>query len=341
MTDTNYNQTAPTGTAPAGGWGPARLRHVSWSSIFLGLVIAVAFQIMLGLLGLGLGFTAVDPQQPTPGSVGAWSIGSAIYIILVNIIALFIGAYIASRLAPALTKQSAIFHGMSIWALATIVMLWLGTTTVGLAISGMSSAVSGIASAAGQAVQTVVPEDLNLGSIDYQDLPQPLRQTLEENDITPEDLQQEVTGAFRQAVSRQEQQQLMQELRQTVQEVMRSPGQAGEQIGQAVDEMFGPGGILNEQDMNQLRSTLAQRLNLSEQEVQQITDQVQQGIQEAGENIKQTVEGAQQQAAETAKAVGDQVGKIAWGLFFANLLGLIAAVIGGKMGEVKTPLERH
>lgn len=311
-----------------------RLRHVSWGAIFLGLVIAVAIQIVLGLLGLGLGFSIVDPADPM-GGIGAWSISTAIYVVIVNIIALFVGAYVAAHLAPGLTDRSAIFHGLSIWALATILMVWIGTTTVGMIVSGIGSAVSGVASATGQAIEVVVPEDISLPDINYQDLPEPLRQTLEENGITPENLTQEVRNAYRDVVSRQQEQRLLQELRQTIGDILRNPTRAPEEIDQAIDEVFGEGGILTQQDLTEMENTLQQRLNLSDQEVQQITSQFQQTIQEAGETMKQAVQTARKEARQTAQAVSDRIGSMALWMFFANILGLIAAVAGGKIGEVR------
>ena len=46
--------------------GPKRL---SWGAIFAGVVIAVAIQLVLGILGTGIGLTMVDPVEgTTPGA---------------------------------------------------------------------------------------------------------------------------------------------------------------------------------------------------------------------------------------------------------------------------------
>lgn len=77
-----------------------RLRHVSWGAIFAGLSIAIALQILLGFLGIGLGFSMLDPTDPM-GGFRSWGIGTGIYFVLTQVLSLFAGGYIAVRLAPA------------------------------------------------------------------------------------------------------------------------------------------------------------------------------------------------------------------------------------------------
>ncbi|MEX1032359.1 MAG: hypothetical protein WDZ30_03280 [Cellvibrionaceae bacterium] len=337
MSDYTRDPTTPPGavTPAEGAFLRERLRHVSWGAIFAGLIIAIALQILLGLLGIGLGLQILNPSDPV-GGVRAWGIATSLYVVVVQIISLFAGGYIAARLAPALTDQTAMFHGLTIWALATIIMVWIGGTTVGLAFSGLSNAISTVGSATTSAVETVIPDDISLPDLDYQSLPEPLRETLRENGITPDNFQQELRGAYRDVVSPQEEQRVMRELREAIQAILQSPGSAPEEIDQAMDNIFGRGGILSEEDLNQVENTLQERLDLSDQEVQQITNQVQQSIDQTREAVRESVQTARQEAREAAEAASDAIASIALWLFVANLLALIAAVIGGKVGEVKT-----
>lgn len=311
-----------------------QLHHVSWGAIFLGLVIAIGVQVLLGLLGIAIGFSAFDADDPS--GAGAWGIGTSLYAIAVQIISLFLGGYIASRLSPARTGQSAMMHGASIWALATIVMVWLGTTTAGMVVSGVSSAMSSIGSVAGQAVQTVIPEDfsMSLPEIAYEDLPDPVKERLRENGITPDNLQQELNSVFRQVVTEQEQQKIVQELQQAATRIIRNPTTTPDQIKKTIDDIFGKGDILSQQDLEELERTLQNRLNLSDQEVKEITNQVQQRLEEARRTAQQAVETAQREAIEAADWASDQIGSVALWAFIASLVGLIAAVLGGKVGEI-------
>lgn len=311
-----------------------KLRHVSWGSILLGLAIAIAIQILLGLLGIGLGFAIVDPVDPM-GGIGAWSVATSVYLVISQIIALFIGGYVASHLAPSLTDRTAMLHGLAIWALATIAMLWLGTTVVGSAVSGAGKAVSGIASATGQAIEAAVPDGLSLPDIDMADLPEPVRRTLQEHGVTPANLRDELWGAFRDVVSPREERRVMAELRRAAQSALARPTEAAAIIERALDNVFGANGILGRDDLGQMRTALQQRLELSDREVEEIMTRVEQGIGEARQTMSQTINEAQKTALEAADTVTDRIGSIALWLFLASVLGLIAAVIGGRLGEAR------
>jgi len=54
------------------GKGVTRL---SWGAIFAGVVLAVAVQLVLGILGTGIGLTMVDPVEgTTPGAAASASV---------------------------------------------------------------------------------------------------------------------------------------------------------------------------------------------------------------------------------------------------------------------------
>lgn len=332
---------APTHTVPAGSTAGddraylrGRLRHVSWGAIFVGLIIAIALQILLGLLGVGLGFSILDPTDPM-GGVRAWGIGTGIYFVLVQVLSLGVGGYIAARLAPARTDQTAIFHGLSIWALATIIMVWLGGTGVGLAVGGMTSALSAIGSGTAQAVEAVVPEDITMPDLSFEALPEPVKQTLRENGITPEDFRQEMRSVYREVVSEQAERRLIQRAQQAITSILQNPTQAPEEVDQAIDDMFGAEGILSEEDLTELQNTLQRRLNISDQEARQIREEAEQAIDEARTAFKEGVQTAKEEAAQAAEQVSEAIASIALWLFFANLLAMVATVVGGSVGKVE------
>lgn len=335
MTEPTHNHTSALATSDRFAISD-RLRHASWGAIFAGLIIAIAVQILLGLLGLGLGLSILDPSDPM-GGIAGWGIATGIYVVVVQIVSLFVGGYVAARLAPAHTHQTAMFHGLSIWALATIIMVWLGGNTLGLAASGLTSTASAIGSGTAQAVKAVMPDDISLPDISYQSLPEELKQKLRQNGITPENFQQEMRNAYNQVVSRQERQQLLQRLQQTIGAILQNPTQAPEEIDQAIDEVFGQGGILSQEDLAQMQTTLQRQLNLSEQDTQQIANQVQEAAEQARKALKEGVQTARQKAMQAAEAASSAIASIALWLFVANLLALIAAVAGGRFGEVKDP----
>jgi hypothetical protein len=121
---------------------------VSWAAIFAGAVSAAALSLILVLLGAGLGFSAISPWSSEGMSAGAITITSAIWIIVMQIIASAIGGFIAGRLRVKWTdvNDDEVYfrdtaHGMLSWALATLVFVgFLGSAMTGLISSGASAA---------------------------------------------------------------------------------------------------------------------------------------------------------------------------------------------------------
>src|SRR5919202_3569073 len=71
---------------------PGARRRITWGAIFAGVVITLAVQLLLSLLGLGVGLLTVEPTEPggTPGA-SALGIGAGIWWTLSYMIALFVG----------------------------------------------------------------------------------------------------------------------------------------------------------------------------------------------------------------------------------------------------------
>lgn len=337
MTDPTQSHATPVGSTSADDhtYLRDRLRHVSWGAIFAGLSIAIALQILLGFLGIGLGFSMLDPTDPM-GGFRSWGIGTGIYFVLTQVLSLFAGGYIAVRLAPARRDQTAVFHGLSIWALATILGVWLGGTAIGAAVGGMSSAISSIGSGTAQAVGAVIPDDITMPNLSYEALPEPVKESLRENGVSPEDFRQELRSIYREVVSEQAEQRLIQRAEQLLASVVQNPAQAPEEVEQAVDDVFGQGGIFSEEDLTELEAAVQSRLSLSDQEAQQIREEVEQAIDDSRTALREGVQRAAEEAAQAAEETSEMLGSIALWLFFAHLLAMFAAVAGGRVGKVET-----
>ncbi len=71
----------------------AFIKRISWSAIFGGVLIAIVTQLVLSLLGLGIGLGTIDPveeQNPTAGL----GIGCAIWYIISSLASLFVGGWV-------------------------------------------------------------------------------------------------------------------------------------------------------------------------------------------------------------------------------------------------------
>ncbi|ABE48802.1 hypothetical protein [Methylobacillus flagellatus] len=125
---------------------------ISWRAILAGLAVAIAVQLVLSLLGTGIGFSFVEPAEPggTP-SAEAFGIGASLWWIVSWIFSLTAGTIVAVLSSDEVTRCRGALLGIVIWALATIAGACLFTnlaggvfkTTAGaLGVAG-SSAVAG------------------------------------------------------------------------------------------------------------------------------------------------------------------------------------------------------
>src|SRR5688572_27701282 len=125
------------------------LQRVRWGAVFAGLFFTVVAQILLTVLGLAIGFTAVDPQAGAPGAGMGW--GAAVWAILSLLISLFIGAYITGRLSGVLNRGDGAFNGALTWAVSLVTMLYLVASGAGALVSGVFGVVGSVAQTTAQA----------------------------------------------------------------------------------------------------------------------------------------------------------------------------------------------
>jgi hypothetical protein len=128
----------------------------SWQGILAGVVLALAIHLMLSLLGAGIGAATVDPRSEQNPAAGL-GVGSAVWLGLTTIIAMFVGGWVAARTSAAFRSGDGMLHGAVVWGATTLVALYFLTSTIGGLISGttglISTAVSGGAEVASQSPQ--------------------------------------------------------------------------------------------------------------------------------------------------------------------------------------------
>ena len=132
------------------------VRRISPWAVLAGAVVGVVVLFLLGLLGLAIGLATIDPApagDATP-EAGAFGVGAAIWGIISFLLALLAAGWIAARLAGNPNRLDGLLHGVVAWALTTLVVMWLMTTTLSSIIGGAFSLLGNIASASAQAVQT-------------------------------------------------------------------------------------------------------------------------------------------------------------------------------------------
>jgi hypothetical protein len=125
---------------------------VSWGAVIGGAFAAAALSLILLALGTGIGLSAISPWTDTGASSAAVGRGAIVWLIIIQIIALSLGGYMAGRLR---TKWDDVHthevffrdtaHGFLVWAVGlviTVVFLASAAASMvgGAANSGMASA---------------------------------------------------------------------------------------------------------------------------------------------------------------------------------------------------------
>lgn len=151
-------------------------RRVSWGAIVAGVVIAMVLQLVLSLLGAGLGLSTVDPMSYSSPDPATFGLAAGVWWVASSALALFAGGWVAAHLAGAPDKTDASLHGLLTWGLATIVTAFLVTSLIGAALGGGgkllgAATTAGAASASGpvaDAVRRQAPSDLSIDNLKNQ-----------------------------------------------------------------------------------------------------------------------------------------------------------------------------
>lgn len=139
--------------------GTVLLNGISWSAVFAGVAVSLVAQLLLNMLGVGIGIGQIDVNSANNTSAGGFSTMAGLWWAISAILSFGIGGYTAGRLSGVPEPSTAAWHGLTSWAFTTLVLFYLLTTTVS---SIMGGAVSAVGSAAGMvgnspSVQAALP----------------------------------------------------------------------------------------------------------------------------------------------------------------------------------------
>ena len=126
--------------------------RVSWGAILAGVAAALVVQLLLNILGVGIGASAVDAANTADNpTAGNFSLTAGIWWTLSGIIASSAGGIVAGRLCGTSDGNTARWHGLVSWCVATLVIFYLLTSAVGGIIGGTFNALGSTVTGAGKA----------------------------------------------------------------------------------------------------------------------------------------------------------------------------------------------
>ncbi|MXP67252.1 TIGR04086 family membrane protein [Pantoea sp. Aalb] len=118
MSETWINN--PTGKIVYEGEEVLLMKRISWSAIFAGVITTLTIHILLGLLGIAIGTTTINPQEEQ-NTIQYLGTGTLVWTIFNMLFAISIGSYIAGRMA----QYDGLLHGLLMFGTSTIITLWL------------------------------------------------------------------------------------------------------------------------------------------------------------------------------------------------------------------------
>lgn len=161
--ETNAPERAPPQTTRISASDDVRtimLNEISWGAVIAGAIIGLVVQLILNVVGIGIGLSTVNAvagDSPSPSSL---SIGAGIWWVVSGIIAAGIGGYLAGRLSGKPSHSTTAYHGLISWAVSVLVIVYLVSSAasgvVGGAFSGATTMLGGAGKAIGSSAQTAV-----------------------------------------------------------------------------------------------------------------------------------------------------------------------------------------
>jgi hypothetical protein len=132
---------------------------VRWPAIFAGVAVGLSLHLVLMLIGIAAGLTALD--QAAEGDVRADGRSAAMVAAAWNgismLIAAFVGGYVAARASGLRRSSDGVLHGVVSWAATTILTAILATSLFTSAMSGMFGILRDAAGPAADAARSAAP----------------------------------------------------------------------------------------------------------------------------------------------------------------------------------------
>lgn len=270
------------------------LKHISWQAVLAGVVITLAVQILLSLLGTAIGMSTIDPLEGESPSAKAFSIGAALWWAVSFFLSLAIGGMVAAELSGFIDRMDGALHGLVTWATAMLVGVYLIGHLVGSALSGVGGlATATIKGAAhGAAVATAGAERSDGPGINWDALRSEVQGMLAANANSP-----------------------------------GSPDLADKVQAFLKNEQVSP------EDRQQVVDLIASTGNISKQEAEQKLASWEQTYRDASASVDQASGEAREKAAVAGDKSAEALAHVSLWSFVAFVLGALAAALGGLAGS--------
>lgn len=298
------------------------LRRVSWGAIIAGMVVAISVQMVLSLLGAGIGLSTIDPLRYSSPDASSFGIGAGVWWAVSSIISLFAGGWVAGHLAGSAEKTDAMLHGLVTWGLAAIVTAYLLASAVGAVVRGGANVIgtaatvtaSGAAAVAAPAADAAKRE-LQQSGISFDDIKNQAQKLLMQTGkpaLQPEALTEKAETAGQQAANTTADGTSAAEFQSLIQRIVESNKDT-----------------VDAADRDAVVNVVVARTGLSKPEAEARVDGWIKTYQDARVKFQEQKAAAEAKAREVADATAKASSQAALAAVVALLLGALAAALGG------------
>ena len=299
---------------------------MSWGAILAGVVIAIVVQMVLSLLGAGIGLSTIDPLRYSSPDASTFGIGAGVWWAVSSMISLFAGGWVASHLAGVPEKADALLHGLVTWGLAAIVTAYLLASAVGAVVRGGASVVGTAASvtatgaaAAAAPLAGMAKEQLQSSGISFDAIKNEAEKLLKQTGkpaLQPEAIANKAENAADQATGAAS---------------SAANGQAsGEDLKTVIQRIIDSGkDTVDQVDRDAVVNVVMARAGVDRAEAELRVDGWIKNYQQARAKFEEQKAAAEAKAREVADATAKASSQAALAAAVALILGAIAAALGG------------
>jgi ElaB/YqjD/DUF883 family membrane-anchored ribosome-binding protein len=284
-------------------FGRPAVRRISWGAIVAGVVVVLVVQMALMLLGLAIGAAAIDPVTADTPAASTLGVGGGVWWLASTAIAVFVGGWVAGRLAGMPSRTDGTLHGVVTWAVSTLIAIYLLSTAIGGLVGGAFGALGSAAQAVGQGTQSLASTAMQ---------------------VVPDDIRNQAQQLFDRVPAAAGQ------VQQEAQETQQAAGagsmvEAVQRVVRGVQEDASPA------DRDAALNVIAQQAGIPREQAEQRLEQFQTTYNDYAQRAEEETRQAAQAAAET-------VSQVSFWSVVALILGAVLAAVGGRLG---TPRDEH
>src|ERR1700753_663622 len=127
------------------------LNEISWGAVVAGALIGLVVQLILNMVGIGVGLSTVNAVAGDSPSASSISMGAGLWWVISEIIAAGIGGYLAGRLSGKPSHSTTAYHGLISWAVSVLGVAYLVTSAASGVVGGVFSGATTMLGGAGKA----------------------------------------------------------------------------------------------------------------------------------------------------------------------------------------------